>query len=124
MSGAETVKDRLLAALAEGEVELGEYRLPKGSVAPAIYVGEPPEGTTATGLEVLIARNPRQVAPEAFQFLGYIEVWPVRLINRGHQDLEAATNAIAQAFWPFEENPVLLPEGPETFEQVTFSVTL
>lgn len=100
------------------------YTLPGGSETPAIYIGEPPEGTTATGLEVLITLNPRQKAPDAFQFLGYIESWPIRLVNRDHVDLEAATNAIAKAFWPFDEDPVLLPESPQTYEQVTFSVTL
>ena len=121
---AEIVKARLIASLAAAGVVLGEYTLPGGSKTPAIRIGEPPKGTTATGLEVLIALNPRQTAPEAFQFVGYIEAYPIRLVNRDHVDLEAATNAIAKEFWPFEEDPVLLPESPQTYEQVTFSVTL
>jgi len=118
------VRTRVEAALLAAGVPLGTYTLPGGQPTPAISVGDPPQGTTATGLEVLISRNPQQRAPDAFQFVGYIEAYPIRLVNRDHVDLEAATNAIAQEFWPFDEDPVLLPESPQTYEQVTFSVTL
>jgi len=121
---AEIVKARLVASLAAAGVQLGEYTLPGGSKTPAIFIGEPPKGTTAHGLEVLTSLNPQQKAPDAFQFVGYIEAYPIRLVNRDLVDLEAATNAIAQSFWPFDEDPVLFPESPQTYEQVTFSVTL
>jgi len=75
------------------------------------------------GLEVIIARNPQRKVTDTFQFTGYIEAWPVRLVNHDHADLEAALNALAQVFWPFDEGPALLLESPDTYEQVTLSIT-
>ncbi|GAA5513645.1 hypothetical protein Dcar01_02389 [Deinococcus carri] len=111
------------AALAEAGVQVGTYRFPDGQEAPAIRVGDPPEGTTVTGLEVLISPNPKRQNIEAFIPLG-IQSYSVRLLNRAALPdvLEEATNAIAQRFWPFDDEPRRLDASSAMPEQVGFSL--
>jgi len=123
MSDAAGLQQRMRDAFQAAGVQLGTYALPGGQDTPAISVGDPPRGTTVKGLEVIIARNPQRKVTDTFQFTGYIEAWPVRLVNHDHADLEAALNALAQVFWPFDEGPALLLESPDTYEQVTLSIT-
>ena len=110
-------------ALAFGGVELGTYTYPGGATAPAICVGDPPAGTSAEGLEVLIARNPDRTTLPGFEFVGFIEEWPVRFINWGNADLEAAANALASAFHPLAQDPQILPASPDYPEQLTLKIT-
>lgn len=111
------IRRRVERALAEGGIEVGTYRLPDGTETPAVYVGNPPEGTTATGLEVQISPNPKKLGIEAFKYPGMPSAYPVRLLNwAGLPDvLEEATNAIAGYFWPFDETPRLVPVDPEQY---------
>lgn len=115
------IRQAVEAALAAGGIEVGTYRLPDGEETPAVYLGNPPEGTTASGLEVLIALNPQRQTIDAFIPLG-IRDYPVRLVNwDGLPDvLEDATNAILRRFRMFGDEPALVPADPE---QVTFSLT-
>ena len=110
-------------ALAAGGVELGTYTYPGNATAPAICVGDPPEGTSVTGLEVLIARNPDRITLPGFEFVGFIEEWPVRFINWGNADLEEAVNALAVAFHPLAQDPQILPASPDYPEQLTLKIT-
>jgi hypothetical protein len=110
-------------ALASSGVDVGTYTYPGGATAPAIYVGDPPEGTSVTGLEVLIARNPDRSTLPGFEFIGFIEEWPVRFINWGNADLEEAANALAVAFYPLAQDPQILPASPDYPEQLTLKIT-
>lgn len=117
------LRERIEAALRDGDVKLGTATLPNKARTPALTVGDWPEGTTVTGLEVIVSRNPRQQSIEAFAFVGFIPSFEVRLINwSGREDLEAASNAIAAAFWPLAEDPALIPASPLNPEQVTLAV--
>lgn len=123
MKGQE-IADRIRAALAEAGVPLGVATFREGHTRDALNVGDWPEGTTVTGLEVIVAANPKQQTVPAFSFLGFQNSFPVRLINQsGEEDLEAATNAIAEIFWPLAEDPRLLEESRDYPEQVTLAVT-
>ncbi|KQR40747.1 hypothetical protein [Deinococcus sp. Leaf326] len=104
-------------ALAEAEIEVGTYRLPDGEETPAVYLGNPPEGTTARGLEVVVSPTPKKLGIEAFKYPGMPTAYPVRLVNwDGLPDvLEDAINAIAGYFWPFEETPKSVPVEPEQY---------
>lgn len=123
---AAQMRSRIEEALTDAAVPLGTYRYPGGQHAPALSLGEPPEGTTVEGLEVLIATNPKRKSLEAFEYLGAPLSYPVRLINHsGEPDvLEQATNALAPVFWPFDDDPALLPASASYPEQVTFSLFL
>jgi hypothetical protein len=124
VSRARLVRDAIEAALADADVPLGIATFPDGHTTPALNVGDWQDGTTVTGLEVVIAPNPAQKSVPAFEFLGFQRSYPVRLINwGGSEDLEAAVNAIAAVFWPLAEDPRLLPASPDYPEQVTLSVT-
>lgn len=121
---AQEVAERIKAALAEEGVPLGVATFREGHTRAALNIGDWPEGTTVTGLEIIVAPNPRQQVVPAFAFLGYQQSYPVRLINQsGSEDLEAATNAIAAAFWPLADDPRLLEESRDYPEQVTLAVT-
>lgn len=118
------IAERIRAALAEAGVPLGVARFATGQEVPALSVGDWPEGTTVTGLEVIVSVNPKQEVVPAFAFLGFQTSYPVRLINQsGAEDLEAACNAIAEVFWPLADEPRLLPESRDYPEQVTLAVT-
>ncbi|MGY2892752.1 hypothetical protein [Deinococcus sp. UYEF24] len=110
-------------ALASEGVEVGTYTYLGGGTSPAICVGDPPEGTSVTGLEVLIARNPDRSTLPGFEFIGFIEEWPIRFINWGNADLEAAANALAVAFHPLAQDPQILPASPDYPEQLTLKIT-
>ena len=114
---------RIEAALTAASIRLGTYTI-NGEPVPALSLGDPPEGTTVQGLEVLIATNPKRTSVQAFAYLGAPLSYPVRLINHADEAdvLEEATNALAAAFWPFDDEPALLPATAEIPEQVTFSL--
>lgn len=103
---------------------LGTYTLPGGETVPALSLGDPPEGTTVDGLECLIATNPKPITPEMFGIPDLPRAYPVRLVN--HADaadvIQDATNALAQAFWPFWDDPVLLEATADIPEQATMSL--
>ncbi|UQN10368.1 hypothetical protein [Deinococcus sp. QL22] len=118
------IAERVRVAFVEAGVVLGVATFPGGQTADGLTVGDWPEGTTVTGLEVIISANPRQRVVPAFAFLGFQTSFPIRLVNQsGQEDLEAAVNAIAEAFWPLADDPALLEESRDYPEQVTLAVT-
>ncbi len=120
---AKAIRQVIRDALQADGIPLGEARLPNGSLVSALTVGDWEDGTTVTGLEVLIATNPQQQALETFAFPGFIPSYAVRLINwSGREDLEAAVNAIAERFWPLAQDPALIPESAANPEQLTIAV--
>ncbi|MBZ9753005.1 hypothetical protein K7W42_19385 [Deinococcus sp. HMF7604] len=119
----EALRSQLEAAFTAAGVALGLATV-NGVPVAALNIGDWPEGTTVTGLEVLVSRTPQQREVDAFAFLGFVPSYTIRLINwSGAEDLEAATNAIAEVFWPLAEEPRLIPESPQNPEQVTLAVT-
>jgi hypothetical protein len=120
---ANILRAQVEAAFEASQVQIGVYTFPGGQTSPAICVGDPPEGTSVTGLEVLIARNPDRTTLPGFEFIGFIEEWPVRFINWGNADLEDAANALALAFHPLAQDPQILPASPDYPEQLTLKIT-
>lgn len=117
------------AALAD--VVLGVYTLPNGESTPAVYVGDPPEGTTVSGLEVMIYPTPKPRIVNTFGGNLNIKSWQVRVINHpyppgvpvpeGGNDLDAAIDAITDAF-PGMPTPQLIEEAGDIAEQVLLTV--
>lgn len=120
---AADIRDQVELALATGGVSVGTYTHPGGQTSPAISVGDPEAGTEVSGLEVLIARNAERKTLSGFEFLGFIEEWPVKLINWDNADLEDAANAVAAAFHPLADDPKLLPASPDYPEQLFLRIT-
>lgn len=119
------LRERITAALDEAQLPLGTATLANGETTPAINCGDWPDGTTVTGLEVLIGATPRQRALDAFVFLGFVNVHSVRLIAwEGAPDLEDVANTLAEAFWPLDQDPQVLPENDLMPEQVLLAITL
>ncbi|MGY2892479.1 hypothetical protein [Deinococcus sp. UYEF24] len=117
------IRRLITEALAKGEIQVGTAHFQSGDETAAINVGDWPEGTTVHGLEVLIASTPRPVQLDSSAYLGSIPNWPVRLVNwSGTANLEDVVNAVAEAFYPFGEDPRVLEASPDYPEQVTFTV--
>lgn len=121
---ARKVARMVAEALQAGGVEIGEATIPGGGKVPAINVGMWQTGTVVKGLEVKITPNPKLSTPVGFQFLGYRRSWGVRFINNAsHPDiLERAAVAVAERFFPFDADPEVIEESPETCEQMTLAI--
>lgn len=117
------VRRQIEQALAAAGVKLGTARYKDGKTVPALVVGDWPEGTTVTGLGVILSVNPQQQEVPGFSYMGFIRSWPVRAVNHsGRENLEAVANALAEEFWPLWEGPELLPATADYPEQMTLSV--
>lgn len=113
------------------DVALGEYTLPNGATTPAITVGDPPDGTTVSGLEVVIYPAPKPNIVNTFGGNINIKSWLVRIVNHpyppdelqpaGAGDLDAAMDAITDAF-PGMPTPQLIEEAGDIAEQVLFTI--
>lgn len=118
------LRARVIAALNAENIPLGTAVV-GGIDTPALVIGDWPEGTTVRGLEVVISATPTQETIPAFEFVGFLRAYPVRLINwSGQENLEDASNALAAAFWPLAEDPALIRESADYPEQVTLSLTV
>lgn len=117
------MRQRVEQALTTAQI-LGTYTLPGGEQVPAISLGDPPEGTTAQGLECLIAPNPKPIIPDTFGVPDVPRAYPVRLINHaGDVDvLQDGVNALAARFWPFWEISDPLSATADYPEQITFAL--
>ncbi|KQR33121.1 hypothetical protein [Deinococcus sp. Leaf326] len=102
-------------------VQLGEYRFPGGQTAPALYVGDPPKGTTASGLEVLIYPTPKPRIISTFGGGINLKSWQVRIVNHDDGDLDGAMDAMGDAFDNMP-TPQLIPEAGDIAEQMLFSI--
>jgi hypothetical protein len=95
-------RDALQATLAPA---LGSYQLPNGSSTPACSVRNwgdgPPAGTTVTGLEAIIIREPATVPIRQYQDEQSLNEWSCYLVNwtGGNNSLQAAVGVILAA-WP------------------------
>lgn len=95
-------RDALQATLAPA---LGSYQLPNGSTTPACSVRNwgdgPPAGTTVTGLEAIIIREPTPVPIRQYQGEQALNEWSCYLVNwsGGSNSLQAAVGTIIEA-WP------------------------
>ncbi|GAA3995221.1 hypothetical protein GCM10022631_01730 [Deinococcus rubellus] len=114
-------RETLLATLADHGVSLGTYHVPELGDQPALWVGDPPEGTTIdSGLEVLIGNTKRPELVSTFGGNVKLEYWQLRIVNHGDGDLEGAMDAVDDAFSP--ETPKYIPEVGDIAEQVLFSI--
>lgn len=91
-------RDALEGAFAQAGVPLGTYTLPSGAQVPALWVGDVPEGTTVTGLEVLIPATPDQEVIQVMAAAITIDRYPVRLVSHDGQPLKPALSAVYGAF--------------------------
>lgn len=95
-------RDALEATLSTA---LGSYTLPNGSVTPAIAVrsyGEAlPAGTTASGIEAVVIRDPMPIPVRQYRQEQTLSEWSVFLINWGNGSAELSTVASLVAYdWP------------------------
>lgn len=86
------------AALQAAEIVVGTYRWPDGRTAPALFVGDPPEGVTVRGLEVLIPATPESSIIPIFAGSITIDRYPVRAVAHDGQSLTPIYRALAGAF--------------------------
>lgn len=121
MSGAASFRARVERVLAEANITPGTYSVPDLGPTPALWVGEPPEGTTLeAGLEVLIGETPQTQVISTFGGSIKLQSWALRLVNHGGADLEGAVDAIIDAFNP--PTPRFIDEVADIAEQVLFSI--
>ena len=95
---------------------LGSYRLANGAVTPAVHVrayGEPlPAGTTATGLELVLIREPGLTPLSQYSNQEAFRTWTVFLVNwTDTVRLEDATALVIRAFPGTTATTVPVPEG-------------
>jgi hypothetical protein len=109
-------------AVAGSGVPIGEYHLASGEIVPAINAGNPPPGTTASGLEISI--NPSPVPEILPNFAGGSNVkrWQARIVNHDGAalDFEAVMDALFDRFFPAV--PQYQAEIGEVAEQCLLSV--
>lgn len=92
------LREAVQAALRDADVTLGTYRYPGGQTTPALYVGDPPEGVTVTGLEVLIPATPESTVISTFAGPITIDHYPVRAVAHDGRSLAPVWQALASAF--------------------------
>jgi hypothetical protein len=91
-------REQLVQALVAGEIPVGIYHEQGVPDRPAMYVGDPPEGVTVSGLEVLIPETPELTTISTFAGAVTIDRYPVRLVAHDGQNLKPAYIALASAF--------------------------
>lgn len=116
------LRDTLEGALARWGVPLGTYTLPGGAQAPALWVGDVPDGTTVTGLEVLIPATPEQDVIQIMAGVLTIDRYPVRLVSHDGQPLKAALSAVYGTFRTVTDVNAL-PATSDYPEQVVVTIT-
>ena len=106
--------------------KLGTYTLPNGATTPAISVrssGENlPTGTTATGLEVVIIRDPDLTPIPQYADAGALRNWTVFLIDWSESvDLEPIGAYMIEAFAGTQISTVAVPRtgGPQNQMRVS-----
>lgn len=116
------LRRRVENALVDAGVKVGTYTLPGGLTTPALYVGDPPQGTTATGLEVMILPNPRPRIVSTFGGGINVKSWEIRVVEHTDDaDLDGALDALAEAFGPIP-TPQLIPEAGDIAEQAIVTI--
>lgn len=108
--------------MADAGVQVGVYHTREMGDIPALYVGDPPKGTTVDGLEITIHQSSK---PRIISTLGgniVFKDWLVRVIKHDRKaDIDAAVQAIAAAFDPVP-TPQFIPEAGDIAEQVLFTI--
>lgn len=115
------LRERVERALADAGVQLGTYHTQALGDVPALYVGDPPEGTTVDGLEVMIYPQPHSTVVSTFGGSIQVKRWRVRLIRHdAAADLEGATDALVEAFEA--PTPQFIDEAGDIAEQVLVTI--
>lgn len=111
------VRQRVEQVLRDAGVKLGTYHTQEHGDRPALWVGDPPSGTTVDGLEVVIYPQPHSRVVSTFGGSIQVKRWRVRLIKHDRAaDLEAATDALVDAFTA--PTPQFIDEAGDIAEQV------
>lgn len=110
----EQFREQIEQALGDAGVQLGLYHWPLddqgGLIAqqtPALFVGEPPEGVTVEGLEVLIPETPEMKVIPTFAGAVTIDTYPVRAVSHDGRSLKPVWEALANAFKGVQRPEVL-----------------
>lgn len=115
------LRQRVEQALKAAGVELGTYHTPEQGDLPALHVGDPPEGTTVDGLEVVISPRPHSTVVSTFGGSIQVKRWRVRLVKHDETaDIEAATDALVDAF--AAPTPQFIDEVGDIAEQVIVTI--
>ena len=122
MSAVRDLRDKLINLI--GDL-LGTYTFVDSTTAPAIWVGaKVPEGTTVSGLEVVIAPDP-EIDPMPMQVDRVVRRgWQVIIKQHDDNDvvtLHEATERLV-AHWPEMGRPVVIPATYETLAQARLRI--
>lgn len=116
------LREEIGAALAAFGIPLGTYRFGNGNTGPALSVGDPPEGVTVQGLEVLIPATPEIDVIPTFAGAITVDRYPVRAVAHDGQSLSPVWNALAQAFRGVDA-PQVLQATDRYPDQMVISIT-
>lgn len=106
---------------------LGTYTLPNSETTPAISVrssGEVlPAGTTVSGLEVVIIRDPDLTPIPQYTDAGALRIWTVFLVDWSDStDLEPVGAYIIEAYPGTQVSTIAVPKGPGPQNQLRVSI--
>lgn len=116
------LREAVETALRENDILLGEYRWSTGQRTPALYVGEPPEGVTVSGLEILIPETPETDVLPTFAGAVSIDRFPIRAVSHDGKSLSPVWMALAGAFKGLEA-PQMLQATDRYPDQMLIRIT-
>ncbi|MVN88288.1 hypothetical protein GO986_16200 [Deinococcus sp. HMF7620] len=116
------VRATVATSLQNAGILLGTYILTNGASTPALHVGDPDEGVTVQGLEVLIAPTAEPTVIKTFAGPITIDHYQIRLVAHDGQSLSPALNALLGVFRSATDVNVL--QATERYpDQLVFTVT-
>lgn len=109
--------------------DLGVYTLPNGIQTPAFAVRSPgerlPVGTTVTGLELVLIRNPDLAPISQYAAQAAFRTWTLFLVNWDHAaNLEDVAAKIINTYPGTTSRPVLVPEGAGPKHQLRLEIRM
>lgn len=108
--------------------QLGRYELANGATTPAISVRAPgeslPPGTTVSGLEVVIVREPELVPVRQYQNEQAFRRWTLYLVDwSGERTLEEIASGLLAAYPGSTAATVNVPRGVGPRSQMRIEIT-
>lgn len=120
------LRELVLRALSTAGVGLGTYTYPATGQAPrttpAFFLGDPPEGVTVQGLEVLLSATPESTVISTFAGAITIDRYAIRAVAHDGQGLKPVYTALAGAFKGISP-PNVLQATDRYPDQMVFTIT-
>lgn len=122
------LRSRVEQALTSAGVPIGTHYWPATDdtaayEAPAIWVGQVPEGVTVDGLEVLISESSEPQIIQTFAGTVTIDRYPVRIVAHEGKHLTEALRALANAFGNRMSRPNVLQGTDRYPDQLLVTLT-